>query len=116
VDIIQAIPVGGPESIEIALAYDEVSDVLFLDSNDPAVSGIGIAGLTHDWNVSRTIVEEVTSPCILAGGLTPENVAEAVRKVQPWGVDSNTHTCVPGTWVKDFERMRRFNRMAKSAI
>lgn len=114
--IIQAIPIGGPESVGIALAYDDVSDILFLDSDDPTVDGIGIAGVTHDWNVSRAIVEAVSSPCILAGGLTPENVAEAVRVVQPWGVDSNTHTCVPGTWEKDLDRMRRFSEQAKSAL
>ena len=93
-----------------------MSDILFLDSNDPSVSGIGIAGFTHDWNISRAIVEAVSIPCILAGGLTPENVADAVRAVRPWGVDSNTHTCVPGSWNKDLDRMRRFSQQAKSAL
>ena len=116
VQIIQAIPVAGPEAIDIAHAYEDVSDTLFLDSNDASVTGIGIAGVTHDWNISRAIVEAVATPCILAGGLTPENVAEAVRAVRPWGVDSNTHTCVPGTWNKDIDRMRRFSQQAKNAL
>lgn len=114
VELIQAIPVTGPESLAIAQAYEEVADILFLDSVAPHVKGIGIAGVTHDWNISRKIVETVRKPCILAGGLTPENVADAVRAVQPWGVDSNTHTCIPGTWQKDFDRMRRFAQAAKS--
>ena len=116
VEIIQAIPIIGPKSIDIALAYEEVADILFLDSVAPDVKGIGIAGVTHDWNISRKIVETVKIPCILAGGLSPENVAESIEAVRPWGVDSNTHTCIPGTWKKDPDRMRRFVEAAKSAI
>ncbi len=116
VGIIQAIPMTGAESLDIALAYEEVADILFLDSVAPDVKGIGIAGVTHDWAVSRKIVETVKKPCILAGGLSPENVADAIRAVRPWGVDSNTHTCYPGTWKKDPERLRKFNQAAKTAL
>ena len=116
VEIIQAIPIIGHQSLDIALAYEEVADILFLDSVSPNVKGIGIAGETHDWNISRRIVERVNKPCILAGGLSPENVAESIKAVHPWGVDSNTHTCVPGTWKKDRDRMRRFAEAAKSAL
>ena len=115
VEIIQAIPVTGPEALDIALAYEPVVDVLFLDSVSPEVNGIGIAGVTHDWNISRKIVSTAKKPCILAGGLSPENVADAIRAVHPWGVDSNTHTCVPGTWQKDFTRMQQFVQAARSA-
>ncbi len=115
VEIIQAIPVTGPEAVDIALAYEEAADVLFLDSYDPKAVGIGIVGLTHDWNISRKIVAMSRKPCVLAGGLSPENVAEAIRAVHPWGVDSNTHTCVPGTWNKDFGRMQRFAQAARAA-
>jgi phosphoribosylanthranilate isomerase len=114
VDIVQAIPVTGPEALNIAIAYENVSDVLFLDSVAPDVVGIGIAGVTHDWNISRKIVDTIKKPCVLAGGLSPENVAEAIRVVRPWGVDSNTHTCVPGTWKKDFNRMRQFVQAARA--
>lgn len=116
VEIVQAIPMTGPEALQIAAAYEDVADVLFLDSVAPNVVGIGIAGVTHDWALSRRIVELTKKRCILAGGLSPENVAEAVRAVKPWGVDSNTHTCVPGTWKKDFARMQRFAQESKSAI
>lgn len=115
VEIIQAIPVTGPEAVDTALAYEPVADVLFLDSVAPHVAGIGIAGVTHDWNISCRIVNTVKKPCVLAGGLSPENVADAIRAVRPWGVDSNTHTCVPGTWNKDLDRMRRFVKAARSA-
>ena len=115
VGIIQAIPVTGPEALEIAAAYEAVSDVLFLDSVAPDVVGIGIAGVTHDWNISRKIVDMIKKPCVLAGGLSPENVAEAIQVVRPWGVNSNTHTCVPGTWKKDFKRMQQFVQAARAA-
>jgi phosphoribosylanthranilate isomerase len=115
VQIIQAIPVTGPEAVDIAMAYEDVADVLFLDSFDPNAVGIGIVGATHDWNISRKIVESSKKPCVLAGGLSAENVAEAIRVVRPWGVDSNTHTCIPGTWKKDFKRMQQFVQAARSA-
>ena len=55
-------------------------------------------------------------PVILAGGLMPENVAEAVRVVKPWGVDSFTHTNIPGTKRKDPERVKAFVEAAKAAL
>jgi phosphoribosylanthranilate isomerase len=115
VGIIQAIPITGPEAIEIAKMYEEVADIIFLDSVAPNVNGIGITGVTHDWSIDRKIVDMVRRPCILAGGLSPENVAEAIRTVRPWGVDSNTHTNIPGTWKKDADRIRRFAEAARTA-
>jgi phosphoribosylanthranilate isomerase len=115
VGIIQAIPIIGPEAIEIAKTYEEVADVIFLDSVAPNVNGIGITGVTHDWSIDRQIVDMVKKPCILAGGLSPENVAEAIRTVHPWGIDSNTHTNIPGTWKKDADRIRRFAEAARAA-
>ncbi len=114
VGIVQAIPMIGPEALTLAHAYEDVADILLLDSVAPNVVGIGIAGVTHDWTLSRKVVEQVKKPCILAGGLSSENVADAIRAVRPWGVDSNTHTCVPGTWQKDLERMRQFVQAART--
>ena len=71
--------------------------------------GIGATGRLHDWRISRRIVESVPVPVILAGGLSPENVMDAMQAVQPWGVDSNTHTNLPGSPVeKDMQRIREF--------
>lgn len=116
VQIVQAIPVSGPEAIELALAYAPAVDVCFLDTKDPRAEVIGATGATHDWRISRQIVEAVGVPVILAGGLSPENVAQAIRAVRPWGVDSNSHTNQAGTWKKDPERMRRFVEAAKSSV
>jgi phosphoribosylanthranilate isomerase len=65
--------------------YDTVADALLVDSLDE--SGAGGTGETHDWDRTAELVESLDSPVILAGGLTPENVAEAVRRVDPFAVD-----------------------------
>ncbi|MBX3087877.1 MAG: phosphoribosylanthranilate isomerase, partial [Cryobacterium sp.] len=92
VKIDQAIPMTGPEAVDAALAFAPVVDYLLLDSYSPEIGGVGAAGFTHDWSISRKIVESVDVPVILAGGLSAENVAEAIATVQPWGVDSLTRT------------------------
>lgn len=109
--IMQAISVAGPEAVDVALSYQDVADYLILDTQAPDIAGIGASGVTHDWNISREIVRQSRIPVILAGGLSPENVAEAVRVVQPWGVDSLTHTNQPlssGGFRKDLDRVRQF--------
>lgn len=54
---------------------------------DASVKGIyGGSGVTADWTAAAELAKKY--PLLLAGGLTPENVAEAVRRVQPWGVDA----------------------------
>jgi phosphoribosylanthranilate isomerase len=119
VAIMQAIPVGGPEAVETALAYQNVSDYLILDTQAPDIAGIGASGQTHDWTISHQIVEQVGIPVILAGGLSPENVAAAIRAVQPWGVDSLTHTNQPlpgGGFRKDEQRVRQFVEAARGAM
>lgn len=78
-DVIRAV------SSEDAARYDTIADALLVDSLD--ASGAGGTGETHDWERTRTLVEELSSPVILAGGLTPENVGEAVEVVDPFAVD-----------------------------
>ena len=80
---------------------------------------IGALGITHDWRISRRIVDLVRTPVILAGGLGPDNVAEAIRAVRPAGVDSKTRTDRPGphapkTGAKDLDRVRRFHEAAQA--
>ena len=114
--IMQAVSVGGPEALDVALAYQDVADYLILDTQAPDIAGIGASGETHDWRVSREIVRQVQIPVILAGGLSPENVAEAISVVQPWGVDSLTRTNRPlpgGGFRKDLDRVRQFVMAAR---
>ena len=112
--LMRSIPVIGRESITIARSYDGIADFLLLDSHRPADRQIGALGVTHDWIISRHIVELVRTPVILAGGLGPDNVAEAIRAVQPAGVDSKTKTDQDGTHQKDLVRVRRFHTAAKA--
>lgn len=87
--LVQVIHVTGPESVAEALALAGKVDALLLDSGNQklAIKELGGTGRTHDWRVSRQIVESVRVPVYLAGGLTPENVAAAVREVRPFGLD-----------------------------
>ena len=113
--IMRSIPVTGPESLDLARAYDGIVDFLLLDSHRASDRQIGALGVTHDWTISRRIVELVQTPVILAGGLGPDNVAEAIRLVGPAGVDSKTKTDHEGAHGKDLDRVRRFHEAAKAA-
>lgn len=114
--LMKALPVGGEESLEAARRFAPVCDVFLLDSKGHGLPGIGASGLTHDWSVSRRIVEAVDIPVILAGGLSADNVADAIRAVRPAGVDSNTATNVPGDPVaKDLGRIRAFVAAVRGA-
>ena len=48
---------------------------------------MGGTGKTHDWQISKRIVNRINIPVFLAGGLTPENVQEAIQFVKPFGID-----------------------------
>ena len=112
--IMRSIPVTGEGAIALAQGYDGVADFLLLDSHRVGDMQVGALGLTHDWSLSRRIVEAVKTPVILAGGLGPRNVAEAIRTVRPAGVDSKTRTDIPGSHAKDLWLVRRFHAAAKA--
>lgn len=114
VKLMRSIPVVDEASIAFAKAHDGIADFLLLDSHAPGDAQIGALGRTHDWAISRRIVETVAVPAILAGGLGPENAAEAIRAVRPAGVDSKTKTDRPGTHAKDIAAVRAFVRAARA--
>jgi phosphoribosylanthranilate isomerase len=113
--VMRSVPVVGLESIDVARRYEGIADFLLLDSYRANDKQIGALGITHDWSISRQIVERVRTSVILAGGLGPENVAEAIRAVRPAGVDSKTKTDRGDTHSKDLEKVRLFERAAKQA-
>jgi phosphoribosylanthranilate isomerase len=116
VAIMQAVAVTGPEAIDVARSYHPIADYLLLDSIAPGIPGVGAAGVVHDWAVSAAIVDASPVPVILAGGLSPDNVAEAIGAVRPWGVDSLTHTnrlSPHGGFTKDLDLVARFVRAAR---
>jgi len=83
------IHVVGRESIAEALAVDPFVDALLLDSGNPGlpIKQLGGTGRVHDWGISREICSAVSRPVYLAGGLNAGNVAEAIQRVRPYGVD-----------------------------
>lgn len=81
-DVIRAVDAGSPAEIE---AHDGAADALLVDSLTEG--GAGGTGEPHDWDRTAAVVADVETPVILAGGLTPDNVAAAVRTVDPYGVD-----------------------------
>ena len=83
---------------------------ILVDAHDPVT--VGGTGRTIDWDAARAIA--ATRPLVLAGGLTPENVAEAVTLVAPWGVDvASGVEHAPG--VKDAARVRAFVQAVRAA-
>lgn len=80
-------------------------DRFLLDSYDPVT--VGGTGKTCDWTRAHDLVRASDVPILLAGGLTAQNVAEAVAAVNPWGVDISSGVEIePG--VKDIEKVKAF--------
>ncbi|KKW08773.1 MAG: N-(5'-phosphoribosyl)anthranilate isomerase [Candidatus Kaiserbacteria bacterium GW2011_GWA2_49_19] len=99
-------------AIEEAKGYEGIADALVLDSAIKETGQRGGTGKTHDWDISRKIVEATSLPVILAGGLNPNNVSEAISKVRPYAVDVNSGVSNPdGT--KNLEKVRLFIERAK---
>lgn len=67
-----------------------IVDAFITDTHDPATGADGATGKTHDWNISRRLVEISPKPLMLAGGLNPQNVRQAILQVRPAGVDAHT--------------------------
>src|SRR5687768_7783267 len=108
VSIVQVVHVTGEESFAEAMSVARHVDALLLDSGDQSlpVKELGGTGRTHDWRVSRRVVEASPAPVFLAGGLRPENVAGAVEAVGPFGLDVCSGVRTDGRL--DSEKLKRF--------
>ncbi|HOW98358.1 MAG TPA: phosphoribosylanthranilate isomerase [Kiritimatiellia bacterium] len=96
---------GGPPPIESAFV-----DAFLVDSY--SADSPGGTGRLGNWAAARAFVERCGKPVVLAGGLTPENVAEAIRTVRPWGVDvSSGVEIAPGR--KDLKKVEEFIRACR---
>ncbi len=89
ISIVQVIHVRGEESVAEALDAAAHVDALLLDSGNQSlkIKRLGGTGRTHNWDLSRKIREKAEIPIYLAGGLNPENVAAAIKQVNPFGLD-----------------------------
>ncbi len=104
-------------ALEIARTLEPVSDFFLTDTwlgEEPVEGYIGITGKTVDWEMARSLVNQSNIPVILAGGLSPENVYDALMKTLPAGADSCTHTNMrdknnhPIRFKKDFDKVKQF--------
>lgn len=116
--------------LELAAEFESVSDFFLTDtllvsdenlsSLQPVSGFVGITGKTCDWDMARMLVQESFLPVILAGGLSPENVREAVSSVRPYGVDTCTATNMrdeKGNTIrfrKDIHRVKAFIQETRS--
>src|SRR4030042_562321 len=87
IGLVQVIHVTGEEALSEAVAVAPLVNGILLDSGNQklTVKQLGGTGRVHDWTLSRKIREKVEIPLFLAGGLTPENVGEALRQGQAFG-------------------------------
>jgi len=91
--VIKSLVVGFHPNEDLESMTKELSpfvDAYMTDTFDPKTGAAGATGKTHDWEVSRRLVEVSERPVILAGGLTPGNVRRAILEVKPAGVDAHT--------------------------
>ncbi|WP_411967029.1 phosphoribosylanthranilate isomerase [Haloferax sp. YSSS75] len=109
---VRVVPVVEATAVERARAVAPAVDGILVDT--PSESGAGGTGQTHDWEASRALVEAVDVPVILAGGLTPDNVAAAIRAVGPDSVDVASGVEATGG-VKDHDAVRAFVAEARDA-
>ena len=108
--VIKTVRLTGPDDLEKAAQFGDLPDVtLLLDT--PKAGMYGGTGEVGNWEVARTLAKHYR--VLLAGGLNPANVAQAVRAVQPWGVDVSSgveQDGAPGS--KDLTKIRLFCREA----
>lgn len=91
--VIKSLIIGMHDDKALEATLSELSpfvDAFITDTFDPKTGASGATGKTHDWSVSRRLVELADRPIILAGGLTPANIKRAILEVRPAGVDSHT--------------------------
>lgn len=108
VEIMQVIHVINDNSIAESIETSKYVDMLLLDSGNPNLQTkeLGGTGKTHNWQISREIINEVEMPVFLAGGLSPDNIAEAINIVNPYGADVCSGVRIDGKL--DAVKVRRF--------
>ncbi len=114
VEIIKALPIGGAEDVARVSEFSDIADRILLDAKPPkGADRPGGLGESFDWGLLEALDPSV--PFMLSGGLTPDNVAAAIKRVKPQGVDvSSGVERAPG--VKDKKLIEAFIRNARSAV
>lgn len=116
--IVKSLIVGDANLAELEYEVKKTApyvDGYITDTYDRSTGAKGATGKTHDWLIDRRLVDISPRPVIMAGGLNPENVREAIQQVHPAGVD--VHTGIEGTdGRKDRELTRKFIAEAKASF
>jgi phosphoribosylanthranilate isomerase len=103
------------ELTKVAEDAAEWVDMFITDSFNPATGAKGATGLVHDWDISAELVRISPRPLMLAGGLNPENVADAIEQVRPAAVDAHTGL-EDATGRKDRLKVRTFVEESRKAF
>ena len=111
VRLIKTIHVGSGREVAKAKAYEGCADAILLDTLSPSYGG---TGKVHDWAISAEIIKALDMPVLLAGGLSPANVTEAVSKARPFAVDVSSGV-ENGHRRKDMQKVKEFIARAKGA-
>lgn len=93
ISIIKSLVVGkytGKQLLKYVEEFSHCADAFITDTYDPETGACGATGKTHNWSISKKIVNVSPKPVILAGGLTPKNVYDGIKTVKPAGVDSHS--------------------------
>ena len=85
----------------------KIADAFFTDSYNKKTNQFGGTGLTHDYNKDKKLRETLDKPLIIAGGLNAGNVAEIIKLVKPYGVDTNSG-CKGASGKMDYKRLKEF--------
>jgi phosphoribosylanthranilate isomerase len=114
--LVQVVHITGDASYDEAMAAAHDVDALLLDSGNPAlrIKELGGTGRVHDWSISRRICADAGVPVFLAGGLRPENVAEALAMTGASGVDICSGVRMDGRL--DREKLQRFVAAVRGAV
>jgi len=121
------------QTLSLARVFEPVSDYFLTDTLlgetasgaedvEPVSGFVGITGQTCDWEVAGELVDSVDIPVILAGGISPANVGDGIRRVKPAGVDSCTGTNAlddrgrPIRFKKDRDRVRLLVEETRGAV
>lgn len=114
--IVQVIHVEDEKTIDKAIEAAKYIDAILLDSGNQKlnIKELGGTGRTHDWSLSKKIVEKVKVPVYLAGGLNSQNVVEAISTVNPYGVDLCSSVRTDGQL--DIKKLTEFFNSLKTFI
>lgn len=113
IKITKTIHIEDESAIKEAKKYEKYVDFILLDTK---IKGrLGGTGITHNWEISRKIVKSVKSKVFLAGGLNPNNVKDAIKKVKPYAVDVNSGVKLKAR-KKDPLKLKKFIQNAKNGL